>query len=235
MLILLYFSCSQVHRPLHSFPTRRSSDLDTELSTAVDVVAIALGVAPSANQHEKIRLRLVTEQIVARVFSLFSVPADEQVPTLRQSSDQRDGPETTIVLSRQQHPRVAWMDRKSEHLSSEYSDGTRRAVNRSQVGEQHLGALQGSRIRGFQPAEGFDIVHATGLECQDRLREIQTFHFREFLDGTRAMLMRSPQTQAVSRGSAASAACSLVSCGAADFLDEQGVDATMRVIARNTR
>src|SRR5215471_19996995 len=97
------------------------------------------------------------------------------------------------------------MNRKSEHPSSEYSDGTRRAVYRSQVGEQHLGALQRSSIRGFQPAEGFDIVHATGLECQDRLREIQTFHFREFLDGTRVMLMGGPQTQAVSRGGAAGA------------------------------
>src|SRR5262249_45585719 len=156
-------------------------------------------------------------------------------PTLRQCGDQRDRPETTIVLSRQQHPRIAWMHRKSEHLSSEYSDGTRRAVNRSQVGEQHLGALQRSSIRRFQPAECFYVVHATGLECEDRLRKIQTFHFRELLGGTRAMLMRGPQTHAVSGRSAAGAACSLVGCGAANFLDEQGVDATMRIVARNTR
>ena len=52
--------------------------------------------------------------------------------------------------------------------------------------------FDGSSIRGFQPAEGFDIVHASRFECENCLREIQTFHFREFLSGTRALVIGCP-------------------------------------------
>ena len=64
--------------------------------------------------------------------------------------------------------------------------------NGSQVSEQHLGAFQRAGVRGLQPAECLHVVHAARLEREDHLREIQTFHFREFLGRTRALLMRRP-------------------------------------------
>ena len=84
------------------------------------------------------------------------------------------------------------MRRKREHASSEFGDGAGRIMNGAQVGEQHLGAFQRAGVRGLQPAECPHVVHAARLEGKDHLREIQTFHFREFLGGTRAMLMGRP-------------------------------------------
>src|SRR4029077_1035968 len=99
---------------------------------------------------------------------------------------------TTIVMGGEQHACVAWMRRKREHMSAEFCDGAHRVSDGAQVGEQRLGAFQSARIGGLQPAECLEVVHAARFECKNYLREIQAFHFREFLSRTRRLLMGGP-------------------------------------------
>ena len=161
-------------------------------SATVDVVAILLGVAPGAHQHKKIRRRLGAEQLVARLFSLASFLAHEQVAPLRERGDQRDGAHAAIIAAGQQHARIARVHGKREHAPSERGDGARGVVDGSQVGEQRLGAGQRKRVGRLQPAKCFHVVHPARFERQYRLREIQPFHFREVPGGTRALIVRRP-------------------------------------------
>src|SRR5262245_54877504 len=98
----------------------------------------------------------------------------------------------------EQHARVARMSRKREHPSSERGDRTRPCVNSFQVGEQQLGPFQCASVGGLEPAKFSQIVYTARFECEDHLCEIQAFHFRKFLGGSRVLLMGCPETQTVS-------------------------------------
>ena len=79
---------------------------------AVHLVAALLGVAPSAHQHKKIRLGLAVDHVVAAILGMCSLPAREQIPSLSQCGDQGDRPHAAIILSSQEHARIARVDWK---------------------------------------------------------------------------------------------------------------------------
>ena len=135
----------------------------------------------------------------------------------------------------QEHARVARVDWKRQHAPSQWGDRAGGVVDGAQVGEQRLRAFQRARIGRFEPAECFHVIDAARLEREDHLGKIEPFHFGKFLGSALVLLMRGPEAQAMARRGAAGATGALVGRGAADFFDEQCVDAAVGIVARNTR
>src|SRR5882724_1491659 len=133
--------CSDSQESLEQWPDlTRCLRVNAHSAATLDFVPIALGVAPGAHQHKKIRLRLVANEIIPWVIYFFCSSAHEQVPPLSQGGDQRHRPHTSIILCGQQHSRIAWVRRKREHTSSECCDVARSIINSAEIREQRLGA-----------------------------------------------------------------------------------------------
>ena len=92
---------------------------------------------------------------------------------------------------------------------------------------------EGLFVGGLEPAEGAEVFDAGGFQGEDDFGEVEAFDFGEFLCGAVGVLVARPEAEAEARGGAAGAAGALVGGGAADLLDEQGVDAAIRVVARD--
>ena len=73
------------------------------------------------------------------------------------------------------------------------------------------------------------VLHAAGFESQHDLRQIEPPDFRSFLRLPVAVLRLGPQTQTMAGRGAARATRALIRRGAADFLNEQSVDPTIRI------
>ena len=127
------------------------------------------------------------------------------------------------------------MHREPQHLPPKFGDRPRLARERAQIREQQLRALQRLRIGFFQPRKTKHIVDAAGFKRQHDLGEIEPFYFGQFLQRPRAVLALGPQPHAQARRRATGAARPLVGARRGDFLDEQRVDATVRVEARLPR
>ena len=91
------------------------------------------------------------------------------------------------------------------------------------------------RIGRLEPAKRRDVFNSARFQSQDDFCQIEPFHFRKFLCGALEMFALRPKSQAMSRGGAPRAAGPLVGRGAADLLDEKGVDAAPGIEARDPR
>src|SRR4029077_13346164 len=99
--------------------------------------------------------------------------------------------------------------------------------------------LFGTRERLFiwsvEPAETREFTHSGSLKRKDRLRKIQAPDFGQVGCRARGMVALGPEPQAKSRRGAARASGALLRGNPADLLDEQHVDAPMRIVAGNSR
>ena len=109
------------------------------------------------------------------------------------------------------------------------------SLQRAQVGEQFLRVGEGLFLGRFEPAERAQVLHPGGFQGQDHLGQVQALDLGEFLLRTMRVLLLRPEPPAQARRSAAGAPGALVGRGAADLLDQQGVDAAIRIVARNAR
>ncbi len=91
------------------------------------------------------------------------------------------------------------------------------------------------RIGRFQPAEAADFFDAARFQRENDFRQIEPFHLRQFLRRAIEMLALRPKPQAMARRGSSGAAGALIGGSAADFFDEQGVDAAARIEPRDAR
>ncbi len=141
------------------------------------------------------------------------------------------------------------MHRKLEHLPAEVGDDevvralrARTVAARSaataygpQIRQQRFRALQRLGLGLFEPGKIVDVVDAGGLERQDDLGEIEALHLGQFLQRTLCVLALRPEAHANTRRRAPGAAGALVGRGHGNLLDQQRVDAAVRIETRHAR
>ena len=147
--------------------------------------------------------------------------------------EERDRAHAVAFAGGEEHPGVTGMHWEREHLPPEGAEVSRGAVERTQVLQEEYGTVQRAAFGRFEPAEGVDVVHAAGLECEDDFGEVETADLGRFLRGAVGVFPLGPQPQAMAGGGASGTARALVGGGTADFFDEQGVDAPVRVEPRD--
>jgi hypothetical protein len=123
---------------------------------------------------------------------------------------------------------------EGQHAPAEVGNRSGR-IDRPEIGQQHLRPLQRARVGRLQPAEARDIDDPAGFQCEHDLGEIEPLHLRQFLRGPVVMFALRPQPQAESRRSPARPARPLLRARPADALDEQSIDAPMRIESRHPR
>ena len=223
--------------------------MDAEPPAGVGVVARLVGIAPSPHQQEEVGLALLAEEFLARLCRALVHVAQEKVPALRQRCHQRHGAHAAVVLRGEEHPGVARMHRKAEHPATQFGDGLkwsrtdpgavihprrgRRGSNRPQVLQQSLGAFERLGLGFLEPRKVDDVVNARGLERQHHLGQVEALDLGQFLQRTLRVLAFGPEPHRDPRRRAAGAAGPLVGRGHGDLLDEEGVDAPVRVKARH--
>ena len=90
-------------------------------------------------------------------------------------------------------------------------------------------------IRRFEPAEFPQIFDPGGFEREHHFSQIEPLDFRQFLNQPMSMFLPRPKPHANARRGAARPARALVGGRLADLLDEQRVDAAIRIVTRNAR
>ena len=106
---------------------------------------------------------------------------------------------------------------------------------RAEIGQQLLRVFERFWIGRLEPAKRRDVFDPARFQGQNHFREIEPLHFRKFLRGALEMFALRPKPQAMPRRGASGAAGALLGGGAADFFDEEGVDAAARIEARDPR
>jgi hypothetical protein len=94
---------------------------------------------------------------------------------------------------------------------------------------------QGMVFGRLQPTEAAKICDPGCFQVQCDLCEIQPPDFRQFLLRTVPVFLRRPEPKAHPGRRPARATRALISRGAADFINQQRVNAPLRVIARDAR
>ena len=79
---------------------------------------VLFGETKRAQENEKVGFLFTAEEIVALIAHLFSFGASQEVATLGKGGDQGDSADTPLVLCRQEHARITWVNRESEHPSA---------------------------------------------------------------------------------------------------------------------
>ena len=230
------------------FPRRER--IDPERAAGLWIEIALLREIQRAQEKEEIAARGFAERFLARLFHHLAFRAAEQIAALGERRDPRRGGNAARIMRREQHPRVAGMRGKGEHAAAQRSDSRGAndsaprfrprwlpppALHRAQIREQRLGAFQGAGLRRFQPAKLCHVLHAARLQGQDDLGEIEPLHFRQFLRGPVEVLALRPQAHAAARRGASRPARALVRARPADLLDEQRIDAAIRIESRHPR
>ena len=151
-----------------------------------------------------------------------------------QSRDLHDRRNATQLVRREQHARVARVRGEGEHASAERGDRAR-AIERAEIGEQRERAFEGAGVGCFEPAKLCNVLHPARLQGEHDFGEVEPLHLGQLLRGPVVMLALGPQPHAAARRGAARAARALLGAGAGDALDEQRIDAAVRIEARDLR
>ena len=104
---------------------------------------------------------------------------------------------------------------------------------RAEIGQELLGVFERLRLGRLQPAKARDVFDPARFQGQHHFREIEPFHFRQFLRRALEVFALRPEPQAMSGRGPAGAAGALIGGGAADLLDEERVDPAPRIEARD--
>ena len=211
----------------------RGDGVDAQLAARVHAELVVERKTPGAHQNPKIRRRLFAEQIFPRRIHFLAAIAQQQIASLRQRRDEARLMHAAVCLRREQHPRITRMQRKRQHLAADLRDFV--FVNRAQVRQQLLRVRQRNFIRCFQPAELAQLLHARGFQRQHDLGQIQSFNLRQFLRGTMRVFLARPKSHAHARRGAARAARALIGGRLGNFVNEQRVDAAVRIVTRDAR
>ena len=201
------------------------------------------GLLPCAHQEPEVAARLFTQQILAPARGVAVHVPQEQVAALGEGGEQAGLINAAVMLRGQQHAGIPRVQREGQHLPADGSEGKLIAgfelmVDRlqgAQVGEEFFRVGEGLFLGWFEPAKRAQVFHPGGFQGQDDLGQVQTLDLGEFLLRTMRVLLLRPEPPAQPRRSAAGAPGALVGRGPADLLDQQGVDAPIRIIARNAR
>ena len=104
-------------------------------------------------------------------------------------------------------------------------------VDSAEVGKDGQGALQGLIVRLLIPRESRGFTPTRREQQQDRFRKVDALDFGNFAQRTSLVVGLRPQADATARTGTAGAAGALFGGSLRDRLDEQGVDAAVRVEA----
>ena len=103
-------NCSQ------SCPASRAAPrVHSEARATSRIEVVLFRKAKGAEQNEEIGFILAAEKILALVAHLFSFGAAEQIAALGERRDERDPAHAALFLRREQHARIARVDREGEH------------------------------------------------------------------------------------------------------------------------
>src|SRR5213593_4456979 len=89
--------------------------------------------------------------------------------------------------------------------------------------------------RRLQPAKLSQILHARRLEREHHFREVKPLDLRQLLWRAFVVLRPRPESNASARRGATRATGALIAAGLRNLLDEQRVDAAIRVVTRKAR
>ena len=191
-----------------------------------------LGVAEGAEEDEEIGVGFLAEEFVAVVFGLFAFAAAEEGAALGKGGDVGDGADAAEFARGEEHAGVAGVDGEGEHAAADgrdfAGDGVERRRDRGgdlRRGRRDFGSGGSSQRNAGR------VVDAAGFQGQDDFGEVEALDLGEFLGGAVGVLAFRPEADAEAGGGAAGAARALVGGGAADFFDEQGVDAAIGIEA----
>ena len=108
-------------------------------------------------------------------------------------------------------------------------------TERPEIDEELFRARERLRVGRFQPAEASDFFDAARFQRENDFGKIEPFYLGQFLRRAIEMLALRPKPQAMARRRPAGATGALLRGSAADFFDEQGVDAAAGVEPRDAR
>ena len=97
----------------------RAERVDTQTPTAARIESAVISKTPRPHEQKEVRLVLGTKGFFARLVHLTAFATHEQVAGLGQRRQQRHRADATTLAGREQHPGVAWMHRKRQHLPTD--------------------------------------------------------------------------------------------------------------------
>ena len=156
--------------------------------------------------------------------------AEKDVPPLGEARDPAHFVDAIEVARREEHARVTRMGREDRHPSADIRE-LALGVDGAEIGEDGQRALQGLVVRLLIPREGGGFAPAGREQQQDRLREVDPLDLRDFTQRTGFVVGLRPETDTTARTGPAGATGALFGGSLGDRLDEQRVDAAMRVEA----
>ena len=196
---------------------------------------------------------LCPQQLLTPILHFPPRAPQQKAAALRERRHQRHRPHAAVVLRRQEHAGIARMHGEPEHLAPELGNPQRRVrfsgspatelrlrsgdaiLERVQIREQALGPLQRFWIRLLQPGKAVNIVDAGRLKGQHHLGEVEPLNLGQLLGRTSGMFTFRPQPHAPPRRRSPGPPRPLVGRRRADLLDQQRVDAAMRIVAGHPR
>src|SRR3954462_15882941 len=138
-----------------------------------------------------------------------------------------------MFLRREEHARITRMQWEREHAPSERGYSGR--SNCAKINQELLGASERVGLGWLQPVESGDVINAARFKSQDNFSEVEPLHLRQLLCNPVEKFPFGPETEAVARRGPTGPAGALIGGRAADFFDEQGVDAAPGIEARDAR
>jgi hypothetical protein len=127
------------------------------------------------------------------------------------------------------------MDWERQHSPAQRRHAAPQIPERAEIGQELFRAGERLGLGRFQPAKGSDFFDAARFQRENNFSEIEPLHLRHFLGRPLEMLALRPKAKTMTRGRPSGAAGALIRGSAADFFDEQSVDAAAGVEPRHAR
>ncbi len=92
--------------------------MNPQLAAGIGTIVVFIGKSPGAHQPLEVGDVVLAQQIIAVAARLLALVSLQDRAPLRERRDEASLPDATILLPRQQHPRIARMHRERHHLFS---------------------------------------------------------------------------------------------------------------------
>ena len=181
--------------------------------------------------REEIRAVLLFDGIAGVLGPVVDL-AEEDVTALGEAGDPADLIDAIKLTGGEQHARITRMSREDRHPSPDRGE-LALDVDGPEIGQHGQRTLQGLVIRLLVPRETRGLAPARRQQQQDRLGEVDALDLRDFAERAGFMVGLRPEADATAGTGSAGATGALLGGGLRNRLHQQGVDAAVRVEARD--